>query len=90
MVITPKFQRGDIIEEIENSETCGRFIVLNCRLDDPHNENPMHHLGTYTLLMLQCNHELGYSPSEYTPGSTLYIGVSVVEAKDDDYYWVKL
>ena len=90
MVITPKFQRGDIIEEIENSETCGRFIVLNCRLDDPENEILFHHTGTYTLLMLWCNHDLGYSPSEYYPGATLYIGCTVVEANEEDYYWYKV
>ena len=90
MVITPKFQRGDIIEEINNSEACGRFVVLNCRLDDPENEILFHHTGTYTLLMLWCNHDLGYSPSEYYPGSTLYIGCTVVEANEEDYCWYKV
>lgn len=90
MVITSKFQRGDIIEETSHTERCGRFIVLNCRLDDPDNENPMHHIGVYTLLMLWCNPDLGYHPSEYSPGSTLHMGVSVVESNEEDYYWTKL
>ena len=90
MVITPKFRRGDIIEESSHAERCGRFIVLNCSLDDPHNEKHNLHIGTYTLLMLWCNRDLGYPRLEYNPGSTLHIGVTVVEADLDDYYWYKV